>query len=545
MSTPSNSPTTINYNGDTFTIPAWMQAKAGNEGLTRSELEQIAPIPADEEPYAITGDGNKIITNNEAMPIREGQQIGSVARFTAAGHLDHINVRRVNNELQILQGVQRPVNWTADLRFVVIEAVQLPANCRVVAGGRQHDHTNVMLVVPKGYGYGVPLKESYVNPGLRCLHGGRWVEPPHYFDEAKKFHRTEGAGERLALHVHRVHFLEADEQLSDLPGRAGSLPFGPMEVSASALKRNLVTSMKDTVPQSCDGRLTISEKDWSLLRQHLLQQDALERVAFLLVGRSTTGGFPEFFVHRVMPVQDDRCRRQSPVIIEPDTLTVLDNFGVFSQSSAPVFCHAHSHPFSGVGRFSGGDHAFLGGHVRSLKNYLRTADVQRDCLFLRIVLGKEEEGFEAEVHHLGAALVSKIRAIRIVGATGIRYLPNEDSAAAPSPAGHLDRNIRWLGEAGQSKVQRTRVAICGLGGVGAEVVKNLRGLGFRRYMLIDHDLLEATNLNRLPYRACDVGKVKVDLAASFIRDLDPEADIQCLPTRVEDPERSAHWQSQI
>jgi len=197
MSTPATGPTTINYNGDTFTIPAWMQTKAGTEGLTRSDLEQIAPIPADEEPYAITGEGNKIITNGESLPIREGQQIGSVARFTAAGHLDDINVRRVNNELQILQsGVQRPVNWTADLRFVVIEAVQLPANCRVAANGRQHDHTNVMIVVPKGYGFGVPLKESYVNPGLRCLHGGEWVEPPHYFDEAKKFHRTEGAREK-------------------------------------------------------------------------------------------------------------------------------------------------------------------------------------------------------------------------------------------------------------------------------------------------------------------------------------------------------------
>ncbi len=292
--------------------------------------------------------------------------------------------------------------------------------------------------------------------------------------------------------------------------------------------------MNTNNPNADDARLTISEKDWSLLRQHLLQEDGLERVAFLLVGKSTTGAFSEFFVHRVMPVQDERCRRQSPVIIEPDTQTVLDHFGDFSRSAAAVFCHAHSHPFSGVGRFSGGDHAFLEGHVRSLKNYLRTIGIQRDCLFLRIVLGKDEEGFEAEVHDLGAARVCKIRAIRIVGASGIRSLPNRHGDAAPSPAEHLDRNIRWLGEAGQSKVQRTRVAICGLGGVGAEVVKNLRGLGFRSYVLIDHDLLEATNLNRLPYRAADVGKSKVDLAAHFIRDLDPDADVRCLTTRVED-----------
>ena len=168
MSAKSNSPSTINYNGDTFTIPAWMQDKAGKEGLTRSELGQIVPIPKDEEPYAVTPVGNQVFTNSEPQQIQEGQQIGSVARFTAADHLKQINVRRFT----------------------------LPQTCKVFGNGQQAGFTNVMLVVPQNYGYGVPLKESYVNPGLRCSHNGEWVEPPHYFDEAKKFTRTEGAREK-------------------------------------------------------------------------------------------------------------------------------------------------------------------------------------------------------------------------------------------------------------------------------------------------------------------------------------------------------------
>ena len=197
MSAKSNSPSTINYNGDTFTIPAWMQDKAGKEGLTRSELGQIVPIPKDEEPYAVTPVGNQVFTNSEPQQIQEGQQIGSVARFTAADHLKQINVRRVNNELALLQQkFPGAVNWSADLRFVVIEGFTLPQTCKVFGNGQQAGFTNVMLVVPQNYGYGVPLKESYVNPGLRCSHNGEWVEPPHYFDEAKKFTRTEGAREK-------------------------------------------------------------------------------------------------------------------------------------------------------------------------------------------------------------------------------------------------------------------------------------------------------------------------------------------------------------
>lgn len=295
-----------------------------------------------------------------------------------------------------------------------------------------------------------------------------------------------------------------------------------------------------SVTDLTSGRLTISEKDWTSLRTHLLQADGLERVSLMLLGKSASSLLPEYFVHRHLPIPDERCERQSAVIIEPDTMAVLDTFQVFVKSSAAVFCHAHSHPFSGIGRFSGGDQQYLAGHVRSLKNYLRTSNTDLCRQFLRIVLGRDESGFEAEVHDLDAARVCRIESIRIVGPSGIRTLPDMDGDGLNSSAKHLDRNLRWLGAAGQARIQNTRIAVCGLGGVGAEVVKNLRGLGFRRFVLIDHDRLEASNLNRLPYRSEDVGTFKVELAAHFIRELDPSAEIVCLPTKVQDSEAQRH-----
>lgn len=192
-----STPTQINYHGDTFSIPAWMQAKAGKEGLTRGDIEKIPGIniPKDEEVFANTPEGNKIITDSEPQRIENGQSLGSVARFTAAGH--QVNVRRVNEELRRLENAfPNAVSWTPDLRHVSILGFVLPPKCRVMSNGREFSATNVLLVVPESYGHGVPLKESYVNPGLRCLHDGRWTEPPHYFDEAKKFYRSEGTREK-------------------------------------------------------------------------------------------------------------------------------------------------------------------------------------------------------------------------------------------------------------------------------------------------------------------------------------------------------------
>jgi molybdopterin/thiamine biosynthesis adenylyltransferase len=77
-------------------------------------------------------------------------------------------------------------------------------------------------------------------------------------------------------------------------------------------------------------------------------------------------------------------------------------------------------------------------------------------------------------------------------------------------------------------LENTLVGVIGLGGGGSQIVQQLAHIGFKRYVLCDYDLIEATNLNRL------VGSIrddvineasKISIASRLIRGIDPDAEI--------------------
>ena len=89
----------------------------------------------------------------------------------------------------------------------------------------------------------------------------------------------------------------------------------------------------------------------------------------------------------------------------------------------------------------------------------------------------------------------------------------------------FDRQIRAFGTEGQQRLATLEVAIVGLGGTGSLVVQQLAHLGIRRFVVVDDDTVEATNLNRVVgATASDAGRTrKVDLAERQIRSIQPNA----------------------
>lgn len=89
------------------------------------------------------------------------------------------------------------------------------------------------------------------------------------------------------------------------------------------------------------------------------------------------------------------------------------------------------------------------------------------------------------------------------------------------------RQQDFFGAEGQEKISSSRVAIVGLGGIGSHVIQQLVYLGVKDFVLIDHDIIEITNLNRLiGATEADVGKKKVDIAAQLIQSIQPSAKIE-------------------
>ena len=80
---------------------------------------------------------------------------------------------------------------------------------------------------------------------------------------------------------------------------------------------------------------------------------------------------------------------------------------------------------------------------------------------------------------------------------------------------------KWLGN-----LQNKKVAVFGLGGVGSYVVEALVRCGIGGIVLVDHDKIDITNLNRQLYALhSTIGMNKVDVAKERCLDINPNLNI--------------------
>lgn len=83
-----------------------------------------------------------------------------------------------------------------------------------------------------------------------------------------------------------------------------------------------------------------------------------------------------------------------------------------------------------------------------------------------------------------------------------------------------------IGEDAVKKLQSSRVAVFGIGGVGGYVCEALARSGVGAFDLIDSDTVSLTNLNRqIIATTRTIGQYKVDVMRTRIMDINPQAEI--------------------
>lgn len=103
--------------------------------------------------------------------------------------------------------------------------------------------------------------------------------------------------------------------------------------------------------------------------------------------------------------------------------------------------------------------------------------------------------------------------------------------------GKFDRQVRAFGKDGQLALSALTVAIVGLGGTGSVVAQQLAYLGVTRFVLIDPDKVESTNLNRLVgATTSDIDRSKVDVAADHIKRINATGQCQVVQGDVTHPD---------
>ena len=91
----------------------------------------------------------------------------------------------------------------------------------------------------------------------------------------------------------------------------------------------------------------------------------------------------------------------------------------------------------------------------------------------------------------------------------------------------FSRTELLIGKEGLEKLQKAKVAIFGIGGVGSFVAEGLARAGIGHLVLVDYDVVDITNINRqIEATHSSLGKYKIDVMKERILDINPNAIVE-------------------
>jgi molybdopterin-synthase adenylyltransferase len=228
---------------------------------------------------------------------------------------------------------------------------------------------------------------------------------------------------------------------------------------------------------------------------------------------------PSFLVREVHPAPDSayEVRTETGAQLRPEFLVPLVQRARQEKLSI-IF--VHTHPFAeGTPSFSPVDNE----GERHLAAFLgrRVPDIDHAALLVA------PDGCSGR--RLG--LLEPVEIIQLGTKVELLFDPSESSGLDD----RWDRQVRAFGPKGQEAVQSARVAIVGVGGTGSVVAQQLAHLGVSDFLLIDPDVVDETNLNRLVgARPPDVGKHKTRVVTRLIKGINPGSTVKGIRRDVTD-----------
>ncbi len=90
----------------------------------------------------------------------------------------------------------------------------------------------------------------------------------------------------------------------------------------------------------------------------------------------------------------------------------------------------------------------------------------------------------------------------------------------------------YLTDAQRTVLEKAKIGVAGLGGLGSNVLSHLVRAGIRRFVAADFDVVLASNLNRQFFFADQVGRKKTEALAENLRRIDPDLELDFRDLRL-------------
>jgi molybdopterin/thiamine biosynthesis adenylyltransferase len=277
--------------------------------------------------------------------------------------------------------------------------------------------------------------------------------------------------------------------------------------------------------------LVLLEPHLADLRALLHSETGAEAAAYVVFALSTISADPwtgaprtRFISHAVRQIPQEDFVSASSVHVTWSTKGLVRELARATHDGL-VFGIVHTHP-GGTAQFSPQDDRNEAELARAVCN--RNGP---DHPFVSLLLAGEG-GVDARVWRNNS--VAPFDRLAVVGRR-LRFIG--DLGASGADPEILERQARLFGPEVNEILRGLRVAVVGCGGTGSPLVMLLLRLGVGKLLLIDKDVVDKTNLNRIHgARKSDVGSAKVDVLAREIREADLGVEVKTLQAWAGAPE---------
>lgn len=272
--------------------------------------------------------------------------------------------------------------------------------------------------------------------------------------------------------------------------------------------------------------LRMTEAQHSELRSHLFPGDGNEAVGLLLCGRRTGVDRHVFMVRKIVPVPHDVCDRRPDRITWPTD--AIDRLIEDAYGNGLAIVKVHSHGM-GYRQFSPADDR------SDLVLFASITSILDDALpHASLIMLPNGEMF-GRVLEEGGKVLAPVDSIMSVG-DNLRIWTERHTSTIDSFA---CRHAQAFGSGTTGLLRGLSIAIVGCSGTGSIVLEQLARLGVGRLVLIDPDVVEERNLNRILNTGKEdayLNRPKVQVMASAVARMGLGQEVIALQANLSTPE---------
>lgn len=272
--------------------------------------------------------------------------------------------------------------------------------------------------------------------------------------------------------------------------------------------------------------LRLLKRDHGLLAHHLFPGDGNEAVAVALCGRRSSAARPGLFVQKIVPVPYDQCSVRRPDRVTWSTESLMPLLTTAAQRDLAIL-KIHSHP-GGYSQFSPTDDASDTDLFNSVFGWTDSEYPHASAIML-----PDGRMFGRAILPDGSFV--PLHSIMVVG-DNLDFWPS--TAAGTLPAFTL-RHAQMFGAGTTHLLRHLSVAVVGCSGTGGPLIEMLARLGVGRLVLIDPDVVEMKNLNRIPNSRLEdayLKRPKVEVMARAIAAIGLHTEVEIIQSDLATPQ---------